>query len=92
MSTLTLITAGPYSTIQDKGRTGQQALGVLEGGAMDKDALRIANHLVGNEDNAGALELFLGGTRLLVSEARMVSLAGSTADNAIIRSKNEVET
>lgn len=92
MSTLTLITAGPYSTIQDKGRTGQQALGVLEGGAMDKDALRIANHLVGSEDNAGALELFMGGTRLLVSEARMVSLAGSTADNAIIRSKNGVET
>ena len=48
--------------------------------------------LVGNEDNAGALELFMGGTCLLVSEARMVSLAGSTTDNAIIRSKNGVET
>ena len=92
MSTLTLITAGPYSSIQDKGRTGQQALGVLEGGAMDRDALRIANHLVGNEENAGALELFMGGTRLFVSEPRMVSLAGSTADHAVIRAKNGEET
>ena len=34
MTTLTILTAGPYTSIQDKGRTGYQALGVPEGGRL----------------------------------------------------------
>ena len=34
MTMLTILTAGPYTSIQDKGRTGYQALGVPEGGAV----------------------------------------------------------
>ena len=52
MSTLTLITAGPYSTIQDKGRTGQQALGVLEGGAMP-----LSPELIGPTDTIKASDI-----------------------------------
>ena len=34
MTMLTILTSGPYTSIQDKGRTGYQALGVPEGGAV----------------------------------------------------------
>ncbi len=89
MNELTLIQAGPYSTVQDMGRTGQQALGVLEGGAMDRDALRIANKLAGNDETTAAIEFFMGGARLSVSTPRMVALAGSTDDSAVIYSADD---
>ena len=91
MSELTLTQAGPYSTVQDLGRTGQQALGVLEGGAMDRDALRIANRLAGNDETTAALEFFMGGARLSVSMPRMIALAGSTNDNAVIYCADDTE-
>ena len=46
MTMLTILTAGPYTSMQDKGRTGYQALGVPEGGTVDPDARITANWLV----------------------------------------------
>ena len=48
---------GPLSTVQDLGRTGYQSLGFPVSGAMDTRALRIGNLLVGNPENAAAIEM-----------------------------------
>ncbi len=56
-----VLTPGMLTTVQDGGRIGHAALGVGRAGAMDDPALRVANILVGNVDNAAALEVTLRG-------------------------------
>ncbi|MSU23386.1 MAG: biotin-dependent carboxyltransferase [Opitutus sp.] len=68
--------AGLLTTVQDLGRTGHRAAGVPLAGAMDPVALRIANLLVGNAENAAALELTLLGPELEFSAATLVAIAG----------------
>jgi len=46
----------PFVTLQDAGRIGWQRFGVSRSGAMDIEALAIANALVGNAPDAAALE------------------------------------
>lgn len=69
-SVLKVIEAGPLSTIQDRGRLGYQRFGISASGAMDTVAFRIANALVGNDDDAAAIEMTLAGVTLKVSEGR----------------------
>mgnify|MGYP003365280888 CR=1 FL=1 len=57
---LKVLRAGILTTVQDLGRNGYRQLGVSLSGALDIPALRIANLLVGNEENAAALEITLG--------------------------------
>ena len=45
---LTILSPGPLSTIQDQGRFGAMGKGFSPGGAMDLDAMTMANLLVGN--------------------------------------------
>ncbi len=61
MSAIRIIEAGPQATIQDWGRYGYQDRGVPVSGAMDREALRIGNFLVGNAAGEAALEITLGG-------------------------------
>ncbi len=61
---LTILDAGPYTTVQDAGRAGHQALGVPEGGAMDEDARICGNWLVGNPADAAGLETYMGGLEI----------------------------
>ena len=49
--------AGLLTSIQDLGRRGFQQHGVIVSGAMDSYSLRIANLLVGNDENEAGLEL-----------------------------------
>jgi biotin-dependent carboxylase-like uncharacterized protein len=53
-----LLAAAPtaFVTLQDAGRVGWQRFGVSRCGAMDAEALAIANILVGNAPDAAALE------------------------------------
>jgi len=67
---------GLFTTVQDLGRAGWQHLGVPVGGAMDPVAHRIANLLVGNADDAAALECTLGGIALQFEAPALVALAG----------------
>ena len=46
---------GLLTTVQDLGRPGFQQYGVAVGGALDAFAARVANLIVGNEDNAAVL-------------------------------------
>lgn len=67
---------GIQTTVQDLGRPGWQHAGVPVGGAMDRQAHRIANLLVGNEAHAAALECALGGVALQFTDPALVALAG----------------
>lgn len=73
---VTVRQAGIQTTVQDLGRPGWQHAGVPEGGAMDRMAHRIANLLVGNQDDAAALECTLGGVALQFTSPALVALAG----------------
>ncbi|MDK4702054.1 biotin-dependent carboxyltransferase family protein [Rhizobium sp. CNPSo 4062] len=52
-----IIETGPFNTIQDLGRPGYRDIGVTASGAMDPLAMKIGNILVGNDDNAAAIEV-----------------------------------
>jgi antagonist of KipI len=68
--------AGFLTSVQDLGRTGFRQSGVTVGGALDSHALRVANALVGNDDNAAAFEVTLGTSRLRFEDERAVAWCG----------------
>ena len=76
MREVTVLRAGPLTTVQDQGRIGHRALGISRGGALDLFAAQIANLLVGNPVEAALLEVTLGGLRLRFEEARFVAWCG----------------
>ena len=55
-----VIQPGPLTTVQDLGRPGLAHLGVPASGAADAASLRLANELVGNDENDACLEATLG--------------------------------
>lgn len=57
---LEVIRPGLQSTVQDLGRPGVRHLGIALGGALDREALILANRLVGNPAGAAGIELVLG--------------------------------
>ncbi|MBS0633343.1 MAG: biotin-dependent carboxyltransferase [Verrucomicrobia bacterium] len=67
---------GLQTTVQDLGRPGHRGAGVPLSGAMDPVALRVANFLVGNAENAAALEFVLVGPELEFSQDTVVALGG----------------
>jgi antagonist of KipI len=71
-----VIRAGLLTTVQDLGRFGQQRFGVPVSGAMDSRSLSIANRLVGNGDNAAALEITLVGPVLRFDSHTLIALCG----------------
>ncbi|WP_435817554.1 biotin-dependent carboxyltransferase family protein [Micromonospora sediminicola] len=75
-----VLRAGPLTTVQDQGRPGWAHLGVPRSGALDPDALRLANRLVGNPEHAAGLEITLTGCVLRVTRAVTVALTGAPAD------------
>jgi biotin-dependent carboxylase-like uncharacterized protein len=58
---LFVVEPGVLTTVQDLGRPGWGAWGVPASGALDEEALRLANRLVGNPEDAAALEITLSG-------------------------------
>ncbi len=75
--TVTVITPGLATTIQDLGRPGYFHLGIPVGGAMDRLALIAANRLVGNKEGAAALEAVFMGPELEFSDDRIVAVCGA---------------
>lgn len=57
MSALEIIEAGPYTSVQDRGRAGGQRYGLGTAGAMDIWSLALANALVGGRAEAAAIEI-----------------------------------
>lgn len=81
---LSIIAPGPATTVQDLGRFGWQSLGIPPAGALDSQALRLGNHLVGNPPTSSALEVRLLGPTLVVEGGPVViALAGWAALSVI---------
>src|SRR5215471_7873262 len=72
--------AGFQTSVQDLGRTGFRQFGVPTSGALDTFALRVANLLVGNDEDAAALEITLGGLQLRFEDERIVAWCGGEFD------------
>jgi len=70
---------GLLCTVQDRGRVGVAALGVPRAGAADPFRLRAANRLVGNDDDAAAIEVTAVGPGLRFTGAAHVAVAGAVA-------------
>jgi antagonist of KipI len=68
--------SGAQTTIQDLGRIGWQHAGVPVGGALDQQAHRVANLLVGNVASDAALESVFGGLTLQFRRETIIALAG----------------
>ena len=71
---------GLLSTVQDLGRCGHAALGVGRSGALDTDALRLANALLGNPASAAGLEITLHGPTLRFDKHAAFALCGADFD------------
>lgn len=74
---LSVTKPGMLTSVQDLGRWGYQASGVPVAGAMDLPALRIGNVMLGNDENAAALEVTLMGPELAVSGDGLAAFAGA---------------
>jgi biotin-dependent carboxylase-like uncharacterized protein len=76
-ATLHVEEAGPLTTVQDLGRPGLASLGVPESGALDPRALKLANRLVGNPEEAPGLEVTFGGLRLTACRPVVFAVTGA---------------
>jgi KipI family sensor histidine kinase inhibitor len=74
-----VVQPGPLTTIQDLGRGGLAHLGVPTSGAADQVSLRLANALVGNDENEACLEVTLGRLALRFGFDAVVALTGAPA-------------
>lgn len=77
--TLTILRAGPGTSIQDLGRPGQIGLGLSRGGAADRQGFIEGAALLGNDIYAAALELTIGGGRFQVSAPTRFAVSGAQA-------------
>ena len=71
---------GFFTTVQDLGRYGYAHLGISPAGAADPLSFRIANLLVGNEENAPAMEMTLLGATLQFDESTIVAITGASCE------------
>lgn len=74
---ITVLNGGTQTTVQDAGRPGYRHLGIPRSGAADKLSFAIANHLVGNDWDAPALECALGGLHLRFERDTTIALSGA---------------
>jgi biotin-dependent carboxylase-like uncharacterized protein len=73
-----VVEPGILTTVQDAiGRPGLGRYGVPPGGAMDADAARLANRLVGGRGDEPVLEVTLGGPTLAWDAPALIGLSGA---------------
>jgi antagonist of KipI len=75
--TIRVAKPGFFTTVQDLGRYGYAHLGISPAGAADSLSLRIADLLVGNDENAPALEMTLLGATLEFEQGVVVAITGA---------------
>ncbi|MEX0604983.1 MAG: urea carboxylase [Marinobacter sp.] len=72
---------GTYTTVQDyPGRVGYWNIGTPPSGPMDDYALRLANRIVGNHNDAAGLECTLIGPTLKFHQDTVVALTGALTE------------
>ena len=76
MSRILVLAPGFLTTVQDLGRFGYAHFGISASGAADPLALRAGNLLVGNAENAPALEMTLTGGEFAFDGRAVISVTG----------------
>ncbi|MCB1300610.1 MAG: biotin-dependent carboxyltransferase family protein [Tetrasphaera sp.] len=74
-----VVEPGLLASVQDLGRPGYARLGVSRGGAADRGALRLANRLVGNAEDAAGIEVTAGGFSGYAESPLLVAVTGALA-------------
>ena len=74
---LNILNPGLSTSIQDLGRPGYFHLGIPIGGAMDRFAMRVANMLVGNAEDAAGLEAVFMGPEITFTEDTLIAITGA---------------
>lgn len=77
MNSLLIEQPGLLSLVQDRGRYGHAALGLTTGGPVDPVAFAIANRLLGNADNAAAIEVTFGGLVAIAESDLQLCVTGA---------------
>ena len=72
-----ILEAGLLTTVQDLGRPGRASQGIARSGALDRGTLRTAHRLVGNREDAAALEVTMGGLRAVADADLWFAVAGA---------------
>ena len=78
--TIRVAKPGFFTTVQDLGRYGYAHLGISPAGAADPLSFRMANLLVGNEENAPALEMTLLGATLEFDKSVIIAVTGASCE------------
>ena len=68
---------GILSTGQDLGRTGSRALGINVNGAMDRNAVRLINTLLGNDEGEAVIEMHFPAAELVFESDCSFALGGA---------------
>ncbi|MDQ0230771.1 biotin-dependent carboxyltransferase family protein [Metabacillus malikii] len=74
---INVLEQGLLTTVQDLGRTGYQQFGVGATGAMDDVAAKLANLLIGNDENDALLEITVIGPTLRFVQDTLIAIAGA---------------
>src|SRR5215470_11987132 len=77
MNSLLIKNPGLLTTVQDLGRQGYGPVGVSASGAADPIAIRLGNRLVGNSENAAAIEMTLLGGEFEFGQDAVVAVTDS---------------
>lgn len=72
-----VVKPGLLTTVQDLGRPGYQQYGIVVGGALDAFSTRVANMIVGNDDNAAVLEMAQTGAELRFEQEALIAWSGA---------------
>lgn len=93
MGKLRVIKAGVLATVQDKGRFGFRKYGIPQSGAIDLEGMRIANQLVGNDEDAPVIEFALAGLSLEVLENTAIGVFGAAIKlNGVLMRESALQT
>ncbi len=90
MTALTVITSGPLSAIEDRGRHRLVHVGVGQAGAMDRAAHDLANRLVGNAPDDATVEIVFGGAEFELDTDGWVAVTAAWGPITVAGSAVEV--
>ena len=89
-----VIKPGLYSTIQDKGRKGQQSYGIPCSGSMDSFSSDLANKILNNSKNSAVIEITMVGPVLEFINETFICITGANLspllNNKIIKMNNPI--
>ena len=77
VETLEVLSPGPLTTVQDRGRFGHGRYGVAPSGAVDSFSLRIGNLLVDNPEDEACLEITALGSKLRALSDLVIGITGA---------------